>query len=214
MRATHFMTCSSLFCWPPLRPSALSFALRSMMSDFNCSSSFRSAGLIPAPSVFFDAFFSSFFGSFLASAAGVAAASGTAAFACSGTGALDWTTKKPFFGSRPLITLQASMYCGFTFKSEICLLFAVLSFLLSLPVNFATSSSRAAISASASALNASAAARSVFSSSAALKSFSPSSACFIASPMPATRSASRVAMFEAELEGAVEVAKIVEHCCV
>mmetsp|Transcript_74734 Transcript_74734/g.160160 ORF Transcript_74734/g.160160 Transcript_74734/m.160160 type:complete len:210 (+) Transcript_74734:470-1099(+) len=101
-------------------------------------------------------------------------------------------TKKPFFGSRPFTTLQASMYFGWSLLSDICLLFAVRSFLLSFPVRLTTSASRAAIRVSVSALKASAAGRSVSTDSAALKSFKPASACFMTSPMPETWSADLV----------------------
>eukprot|EP00416_Gambierdiscus_australes_P020992 CAMPEP_0171056370 /NCGR_PEP_ID=MMETSP0766_2-20121228/861_1 /TAXON_ID=439317 /ORGANISM="Gambierdiscus australes, Strain CAWD 149" /LENGTH=76 /DNA_ID=CAMNT_0011511247 /DNA_START=66 /DNA_END=296 /DNA_ORIENTATION=- len=76
------------------------------MSFFSCSSSLVSAGLKPALSSFRGFSFFSF--SFLVSGAG---SSATGAGVLLGTGAFgSFFMKKPFLGSNPFTTLQASMY--------------------------------------------------------------------------------------------------------
>merc|ERR1719502_520445 len=80
-----------------------------MMSFFSCSSSFVSAGLIPALSCFFG-LASFFLSSFLGSSAGAAFGDASAlalAFGAAASALL--IIKWPFFGSRPFTTLQASI---------------------------------------------------------------------------------------------------------
>merc|ERR1719468_723596 len=124
-----------LFFW-----FTLLFVLHLCLNRWRCSF-LLFLGLMPALSSFFGFPFFSFFTS--------ASTGGGAASSFFGLGAIFASCparmKKPFLGSSPFTTLHASMYCFPTLRSDASLLFAVRSFLFSLPVRAAISPSRAAI---------------------------------------------------------------------